>query len=149
MAFRLLKSANLCTTQENLVRATINYKNMVEQLKKVVGHLNSEASCDIKQENDEIFPNETYYGGGKYRNRNQNIERYQKYEGNQKYEGRNYQHRNKSNFPPRREQCYEHNYEKIRKPRKLRGINPLHTYGKTRIKDTRYETLRSVPTLVI
>ena len=73
MAFRLLKSANLSTTQENLVRATINtinYKNMVEQLKKVVGHLNSETSCDIKQENDEIFPNETYYGGGKYHNRN-------------------------------------------------------------------------------
>ena len=56
------------------------------------------------------------------------IERYQEYEGNQKYEGRNYQHRNKSNFSPRRER-YEHNYEKI-KPRKLRGRNPLDTYGK-------------------
>ena len=74
LAFRLLKSANLTEHQESLVRATIakiDYKSMVLQLKKVVGNQIHSDAVGVKEENEEILPNDTYYGG-KYSNRKGN-----------------------------------------------------------------------------
>ena len=132
LAFRLLKSANLSHSQNQLVRATINkmdYKSMATQLKKVVGYTNSENSdfIRIKEEGEEVYQNETYYGGkhsyrkNKWQPPPRDKQRYS-YGGDRSY---NDHRKDRMNYERERQNEYE-----PRKTRKVRGKNPLDAYGK-------------------
>ena len=121
LALRLLKSANLTQSQEQLVRATItkiDYKSMVLQLKKVVGNQVHSDLVRIKEESEEILPSDTYYGG-KYKNSKfrclSSQEKQQRY-----YE----------DDIAFREDGYRKDSYNQNKPRKIRGRNPIDPYGK-------------------
>ena len=122
LAFRLLISANLTEHQESLVRATIakiDYKSMVLQLKKVVGNQIHFDSIGIKEENEEILPNDTYYGG-KYSNRKGNWR-------NPKEKQQSYYEDYRSLGKERYAEDSSNNHHKVRK---FRGRNPIDPYGK-------------------
>ena len=131
LAFRLLKSANLTEHQESLVRATItkiDYKNMVLQLKKVVGSQIHSGIVEVKEENEEIYPNDTYYGG-KYSNRKGNNWQNPKEKQRRYYEDDRYYQEQRRQVSYKKDKNNEGNYNQVR-PRKLKGRNPLDPYGK-------------------
>ena len=132
LAFRLLKSANLSHSQNQLVRATINkmdYKSMTTQLKKVVVYTSSD-TINVEEEND-LNTNDTFYGGKySYRKnkwRNPSSEKLPScYDEDKSYydqrKDRMYYERERNSEYEQRKQNY--------KQRKVRGKNPIDLYGK-------------------
>ena len=81
LAYRLLNSANITPSQEQLIKATIttmDYESMATQLKKVFKGINAssqELEVNIKEEPEDVMHNETLYGARSYdSNRRQGYE---------------------------------------------------------------------------
>ena len=126
LAYRLIKSANVTASQEQLIKATIDkidYDTMAKQLKKVFKGVNpsfQDTGSNIKEEpEDIIIPNDTLYGA-----------RY-----DQGYQGRSDRNRNNEG----QDQGFDRNWDSYSaqkesfetqlKQTKVRGKNPLDMYG--------------------
>ena len=122
LAYRLLKSANLTETEEQLVKVTIEkmeYDTMVKQLKKAfssgsansLGGLSSEVR--VKVERDEEVESDTLYGSN-YKGRRYGYNKFQ-----QQSSGSGYNNSNNNIQSPVRKSF----------PKTQRGKNPMDMYG--------------------
>ena len=133
LAFRLLKAANLNKSEEQLVKATIDkmdYDSMVKQLKKAVNMSQVSSGMSgmkIKEEPIHLVQSDTFYGGNYQNNR--------KGRWNPEINGSFNKGRDRNSYDHRREDGNYNNYRREdsfnqNKPKKLRGRNPVDSYGK-------------------